>query len=74
MYITSGKRTVRLGLLQGLYERFRLGTLSGSSSHTGGTVQARAALVYSMVFTMYFTAFHCFYSFYPEEHIAPVAL
>ena len=51
----------------------RLETLSGSSSHTGGTVQARAGLVYSMVFTMYFTAFHCFYPFYPKERIAPVA-
>ena len=27
VYITSGRRTVRLGLLQGLYERFLIGNL-----------------------------------------------
>ena len=52
VYITLRKMTVWLGSLyiQGLYERFLIRNLTRySSSHTGGTVQARAALVYSMV-------------------------
>ena len=50
VYITSRKRTVRLGLLLGLYESFLIKSKSGSSSHTGGSVQGRAALLYSMYF------------------------
>ena len=48
VYITSSRSTVRLGSLQGLYRVSRLKSKSGSSSHTGGTVQGRAALLYSM--------------------------
>ena len=45
VYITSGRRTVRLDSLQGLYERFLIANLIRySCSHTGRTVQARAPL------------------------------
>ena len=45
MYITSRRRTVRLGSLQGLCDRFLIRN-QGSSSHTGETVQPRAPLVF----------------------------
>ena len=59
MYITytSSRRTAQLGSLYlGLYERFPIEKEAGTgrqvdTSHTGGTVQPRAPLVYSMEYT-----------------------
>ena len=46
----SSRRTVRLGSLYWGYMRVsRLKSKSGSSSHTGGSIQGRAALLYSML-------------------------
>ena len=48
VYITSSRRTVRLGLLQGVYERFPIKKVNQvDTSHTGGR-QEMAPMLYSM--------------------------
>ena len=67
MYVTSGKRTVRLGSLQGLYERFPIQKLIRYpySSYTGRTVHCtREVYTYSMCQPAKFYFYLTVYSVY----------